>query len=116
VLTISFLCDRLVLEAQKEGTKEKAEMSDDKVIDNDRLLAKAHELAAAANAATGSEDFNAGMLSVYSSVENNHGEFVVIWTANLGKFSSNGGARSFTRALADLEDKISRYASTQANG
>jgi len=88
----------------------------DKGFNNERLLAKAKELAAAANAATGSDDFNAGMLSVYSSVENDHGEFVVIWTANLGKFSSNGGGETMERALKALEDKIARFASAQAGG
>ena len=81
---------------------------------NERLLAKAKELASAANAATGSSDFNAGMLSVYSEIENNHGEFVVIWTATLGQFSSNGGAKTMERALKSLEDRIARHASAQA--
>lgn len=82
--------------------------------DNERLLAKAKELAAAANAATGGDDFNAGMLTVYSEIENDHGNFVVVWTATLGQFSSNGGGETMERALKSLEDKIARYASAQA--
>jgi hypothetical protein len=89
----------------------------DKGFNNERLLAKAKELAAAANAATGSSDnFNAGMLTVYSEIENDHGNFVVVWTATLGQFSSNGGGDTMERALKALEDKIARFASAQANG
>lgn len=83
-------------------------------VTNERLLTKAQELAQAANAATGSTDFNAGMLSVYSSVENVHGNFVVRWTATLGKFTSNGGAETMDRALTALEDRIARHASMMA--
>jgi hypothetical protein len=82
---------------------------------NNRLLEKAKGLAAAANAATGSKDFHAGMLSVYSSIENNHGQLVVVWTATMGQFSSNGESETLERALDALENRISRYASVQAN-
>jgi hypothetical protein len=85
-------------------------------VNNEMLLKRAKELSDAANAAVGSESFNPAMLSVYSEIVNDHGNFVVRWTATMGQFSSNGGAATPERALRDLADNIARHASVLAQG
>lgn len=74
----------------------------------EQMLERATQLAGAANAATGSNDYDATSLSLMMNISEEHQGLTVSWSIYLSDITTDGGHPTAEAALDELEEKISR--------
>ena len=74
----------------------------------EQMLERAKQLAGAANAATGGNNYSATDLSLMMNIVEHHAGTMVSWSIYLGDISTDGGHQTEEEALNELEEKIGR--------